>query len=219
MSVCKSEGLELWTVDRRVSPTAAACACDASLGPSAGGILCHMPHHLMSFVTSSYVICHVILCHLSHHLMSLVSSAGGICCVHLRTLSMLFVRVGSCTCVNVWAVYTVQRVVSCLSILVSKEAYTRVKRGLYYYSILPISMSWCVVEVTQGIHLPARDACAHGALNRWRKRRRRRRQRATRRKCSATSSALAPSYRLPRRWISRSCRPFPSRRRPLRSGV
>ena len=27
-------------------------------------ILCHMSHHFMSYVTSSYVICHIIVCHM-----------------------------------------------------------------------------------------------------------------------------------------------------------
>ena len=35
-----------------------------------------MSHHLMSYVTSSYVICHIILCHMSHHLMSYVTSSS-----------------------------------------------------------------------------------------------------------------------------------------------
>ena len=173
----------------------------------------------MSYATSSYVICHIILCHMPRHLMSFVTSsyvAGVICWRHLLRASAHALN-AVCPCRQLHLCKCVGRVHRAASSVL--PIYTRVKRGLYYYSILPISMSWCVVEVTQGIHLPARDACAHGALNRWRKRRRRRRQRATRRKCSATSSALAPSYRLPRRWISRSCRPFPSRRRPLRSGV
>jgi len=42
--------------------------------PTSSDILCHMSHHLMSYVTSSYVIRHIILCHMSHHLMCDVHS-------------------------------------------------------------------------------------------------------------------------------------------------
>ena len=39
----------------------------ASKAQAVVSLACHMSHHLMSYVTSSYVICHIILCHMSHH--------------------------------------------------------------------------------------------------------------------------------------------------------
>ena len=48
--------------------------CDLE-GPGYKGRRSHMSHHLMSYDTSSYVICHIILCHMSHHLMSYVTSS------------------------------------------------------------------------------------------------------------------------------------------------
>ena len=50
------------------------CMFMCDVHPTSSDILCHMSHHLMSYVTSSYVIRHIILCHMSHHLMCDVHS-------------------------------------------------------------------------------------------------------------------------------------------------
>ena len=50
-------------------------------------ILCTCMEQTTAYVTSSYVICHIILCHMSHHLMSYVTSSYVICHIILCHMS------------------------------------------------------------------------------------------------------------------------------------